>query len=149
MMMATLGSSRPTRVTQPTAMNSEQKMNTLHADASVLKYVGKNMIQIEHVTYIVMPICFASLKFLGKLRVLKAKTVQRNIRRRLKHMFTATLTALTEHTRTAWSKEGYCMMAFGASERVHTVVIISCTPTRPMEIRTCDIGLIRDGLAAE
>ena len=83
MIMMTLGSNSPKRLTQPATMNKEQEKKTLHADVFVLKYVGINMIQKEHVMYIVIPICFASLKFLGKLSVLKAKTVHMNMRRRL------------------------------------------------------------------
>jgi len=81
--MATLGSNRPTRLTLPTRIKIEQYIYSFQLEVLVLKKVGKNMIHKEHVMYIVIPICFASLKFLGKLRVLKAKTVQRNMSSRL------------------------------------------------------------------
>ena len=115
-----------------------------------LKYEGKNIIHTKHVKYIVKPIYFASLKFLGNFRVLNAITVHKIMRNILYVNNVAKISLPIEHSINNDSALSISRVTgsggVGKNEMSENK---SWTVIRPTAIRTCDVGLISIGFPAD
>ena len=106
-------------------------------------------IHTTHVVYIAKAINFASLKFSGILRVLKAYKVHITIRTIAYTNDNTKDMSVTAHSKMTWYQKGKVFAGLGGSIANHRAAATSCTDTSPKQITICDLGLVYFGLLTE